>query len=437
MRKADIIIVTITLIALIVAGAFSACQTGHIMKEETSPNIYIRVANWDTDAMPYIPVLIEEFEAAHPGIIVEIIDIPSRDFETRLSIILNGGIDLDAFWIRQGDTTKVLADAGHLADLSCFMRRDGIDLSDFMGLGERFIMNDAIVALPFRFDYYVLFFNKDIFDAVGEPYPNNDMTWGEYEELVARLTHGSGPGKIYGGFFHTWQALVQNWGVQHGQQTIMGPDYSFFRPYYEMVLRMQEAGHIMDFGFLRAGSIHYTSLFYSGTVATMPMGTWFMSMILGRMEDEGLGFNWGISTIPRSPNLPMGYTVGSVTPIAISSASGNKDAAWEFVRFVTSTEGANILAEYFIIPSRAWDNYNEDTLRGIAEASGMPAGALEALYVANISFDRPMESKAPEVNQMLGEIHELIMLGEISIDEGLTEMERLSRIIQTMPTIPR
>ena len=420
---------TVLLIALLVVGLFSSCQSDDLyLPEQTISNTYIRVANWDTDAMPYIPFLIEAFEAAHPGIIVEIIDIPSRDFETQLSIMLNGGSDLDAFWIRQGDTTKVLAEIGHLADLSYFVQRDGIDLADFMGLGERFIINDSLVALPFRFDYYVMFFNKDIFDAKGEPYPSNDMTWDEYEELVARLTYGSGSRKIYGGFFHTWQALVQNWGVQHGQETIMGPDYSFFRPYYEMVLRMQNAGHIIDFGFLRAGSIHYTGPFYSGTVATMPMGTWFMSMILGRMEEEDLGFRWGISTIPRSPDLPVGYTVGSVTPIAINAASDNKAAAWDFVRFVTSAEGADILANYSIIPSRA----NDNTLRIIAEAGGMPENALKALQVNNISLDRPMEANVPEINQMLGEIHELIMLQEISIDEGLAEMERLSRIIQGM-----
>ena len=34
----------------------------------------------------------------------------------------------------------------------------------------------------------MLFYNKDLFDAAGEAYPADDMTWGEYERLAERLT---------------------------------------------------------------------------------------------------------------------------------------------------------------------------------------------------------------------------------------------------------
>ncbi|MEG0649526.1 MAG: sugar ABC transporter substrate-binding protein, partial [Oscillospiraceae bacterium] len=56
--------------------------------------------------------------------------------------------------------------------------------------------------------------------------------------------------------------------------------------------------------------------------------------------------------------------------------------------------------------------------------------ALEALTVKNISFDRPLHTKVGEVNQMLGEQHGLIMLGELTIDEGIAEMEKLSKEIR-------
>ncbi len=386
----------------------------------------IKVANWDTATMVYIEPMIAAFEAANPGIKVEIVDIPSADYTTKLSVMLNGGSDVDAFWIKDGDTTKGIADKGQLADLSAYIEKDGINLADYAGLAERFIMDGKTVALPASTGYYVLYYNKDLFDAAGVAYPSNDMTWAEYEALCEKMTSGEGASKIYGGFLHTWQACVQNWGVQDGQHTILDTDYSFFKPYYEMALRLQDAGYIMDYATLKTGNIHYSSPFLQGSVATIPMGTWFMTTIIQKKTAGESNVNWGIATLPHPEGVEAGWTVGSVTPIAINEASQNKDAAWEFVKFVASEEGAKIYSEGFAIPSRSTD----ETLKALASANGMPEGALEALAVKNISLDRPMMNYVAEVNQMLNEQHGLIMLKELSVDEGLAEMSKLSQDIQ-------
>ena len=407
------------LICLTLAVSFASCAAA-------APGGTIRVANWDSDTMIYLLPIISAFEAANPGITVEIIDIPSADYNQRLNIMLNGGANFDAFWIKDGDTTKGLVDRGQLADLSAYVARDGINLDDFSGLAERFVMDGKTVALPVSTGFYVLFYNKDIFDAAGEPYPSNDMTWADWEAMCERLTSGSGAAKKYGGLLHTWNACVQNWAVQDGKYTIMDTDYSFFKPYYEMALRMQDAGTIMDYGTLRTGNIHYSGPFLSGDIATMPMGTWFITTMIQRIRDGESDVNWGIAALPRPEGVPQGWTVGSVTPFAINAASNNKDAAWEFAKFIASPEGAKLYAEGFAFPSRSTDA----TIEAIATADGMPEGALEALKVTNISLDRPMMDHVLEVNQMLGEQHGLIMLKEVSVDEGLAEMSKLSKEIQ-------
>ena len=60
----------------------------------------------------------------------------------------------------------------------------------------------------------------------------------------------------------------------------------------------------------------------------------------------------------------------------------------------------------------------------------MPEGVSEALTVKNISFDRPMADKVAEIDRMMGEEHSMIMLGEVSIDEGLATMAERSKEIQ-------
>jgi len=407
------------ILLLSVFCVFSACQK----KDE---QMKIRVAHWDVTSNRYITALTEAFKEANPDISIEIIDIPSADYTQRLTVMLNGGSDVDVFWIKDGDTTKSIANRGQLANLANYMKEDKINLRDFYGLADRFIIDNKIVALPASTGYYVMYYNKDIFDNMKIAYPSNDMTWAEWEELAGRLTSGSGNNKIYGGFLHTWQACVQNWGVQDGRHTIIETDYSFLKPYYEMALRMQKAGHIWDYGSLRAGGIHYSSPFLRGSVATMPMGTWFFTTIIERIEKNESNIRWGISTLPRSSHIEKGWTVGSVTPIAMNQASRNKDLAWKFINFITGTEGAKIYASFGQFPGRA----NEETLSLIASLPGMPEGAAQALAVKNISLDRPMELKVGEINQMLGEEHSLIMLEEISVAKGLENMARRSKEIQ-------
>ena len=388
----------------------------------------ITFSAWDVESQAtYIKTLVDAFTAQNPGIEVELVDMPSADYTNNLNINLNGGSAADVFLIKDADTSYSLNEKGQLADLSEFVKRDSVDLTEYNGLAENFSFEGKQIGIPFRTDYNVLYYNKDLFDAAGEAYPSNDMTWTEFEALAKKLTSGSGADKNYGALLHTWQACVQNWAVQDGKNTIMGPDYEFFKPYYEMALRMQnDDKSVPDYASLKTGNIHYSAPFMDGNAAMLPMGSWFMSTMISKVKEGETDVNWGVATIPHPEGLTAGNTVGSTTPIAINEASQNKEAAWEFVRFATGAEGAKVLAEAGQFPGRVDDTL----LKTITSIEGMPEGALEAMQVKGIVLDRPIVPFVNEVNQMLGEEHGLIMLGEASIDDGLATMSERSKEIQ-------
>lgn len=275
---------------------------------------------WDLDATGYLQRLVDAFVEKNPGVEVEIIDTPSADYTSKLNVELNGGAAADVFLIKDADTSYSLNAKGQVADLSEYITRDALDMGMFNGLADHFNFDGQQAGIPFRTDYYVLYYNKAIFDAANVAYPSNDMTWTEFEALAKELTSGTGTDKIYGAYFHTWQALVENWSVQSGEDTIMGPDYEFMRPYYEMILRMQnEDQTIQDYGTLKAGNIAYGSAFQSGNIAMMPMGTWYTANHIEKVTSgETDVTEWGIATIPHPEGTPAGYTVGSTTPIAIN-----------------------------------------------------------------------------------------------------------------------
>lgn len=387
----------------------------------------LKVSMWDLSADAIFSSVIKAFEDANPGVTIEPIDIPSADYGTKLSVMLNGGSDVDVFWVKDADTIYPIANRGQMADMSDYITRDGLDLDIYNGQAKDFNIGGKQIGMPFRTDYYVLFYNKDIFDAAGVAYPSNDMTWSQFEELAKKVTMGEGVDKKYGAYFHTWQACIQNWAVQDGQHTIMDTDYSFFKPYYEMALRMQNDDKTcMDYGTVKTANLHYSGVFSDGSVALMPMGTWFAATMIDKINKGESSVNWGIATLPHPDNVEAGYTVGATTPICINAASPNKDLAWEFVKFVCGPEGAAAVAAQGGVPALL-DN---DTLKTLTSVDGYPEGALEALQVKNMVRDRPVADKVSEVNQMLGEQHSLIMLGESDLDAVLADMGAQSKSIQ-------
>lgn len=387
--------------------------------------VTIKVAHWDSYTEPSTQMLVDGFEAANPNIKVELIDIASGEYSNKLTVMLNGGNDLDVVWVKDPDNTPSIAERGQLEDLTPYIEKDGVDIAAMNG-SDALKLDGKQVALPVSTGFYVLYYNKDIFDAAGVDYPGNDMTWTEFEELAKKVTSGEGNDKKYGALFHTWQACVQNWAVQDGKHTILDTDYSFMKPYYEMALRMQDEGTVMDYSTLKTGNIHYSSVFMEGQCAMMPMGSWFMSTMIEKTKAGETSVNWGVATLPHPDGVEAGWTVGSTTPMGVSAGSKYKDAAWEFVKYCSGEEGAKIYADCGMIPARM----NADTIKALAALDGMPEGLEEALQTKHVAMDRPLEVHSAEVNQMLGEEHSLIMIKELSIDDGLAEMGERSKEIQ-------
>lgn len=438
-------VLSLTLASALAASALAACgstassapassaapagsaASSSVAEGEVSGKLTFSV--WDKDSNAYLQTLADKFVEKNPGVEIDIQDTPAAEYTNKLGIDLNGGAAADVIMIKDADTSLSLAEKGQLEDLTPYIEKDGIDLAMFNGLAENFFLADKQIGVPIRTDYYVLYYNKDIFDAAGVEYPSNDMTWAEFEETAKSLTSGEGNDKVYGAHFHTWQAMVENWAVQDGKNTIMGPDYEFMRPYYEMVLRMQnEDKSVQDYGTLKAGSIAYAGAFQNGNIGMMPMGSWYMAMHSQKVADGETDVkNWGVATIPHAEGVEAGYTVGSTTPLAINAASENKDAAWAFIKFATTDlEGQTILAEAGQIPGGV-----NDELRGILTSQeGMPEGASDALIVKNIVLDRPIVAYVNEVNKMLEEEHGLVMLGESTVDDFITTITERSAEIQ-------
>ena len=143
-------------------------------------------------------------------------------------------------------------------------------------------------------------------------------------------------------------------------------------------------------------------------VALMIEGNWAIGHVEGNFPDV----NFGTRELPtmNGQNGTMVFTVS----YSINSASDNQGAAWEFVNFVTGTEGMRIMAEgATLLPSRGstselMDLYNHDIL---------------APFVAGAAYATPWQAgvTGPIVSREYNNWLPMALSGEMTLQEAMEQ----------------
>ena len=387
---------------------------------------------WDIGSTTYYQPLIDAFEKAHPDVKIEMVDLGSTDYQTVLATELTGsGSDFDVVTVKDVPGYMTLVNKGVLESLDSYIKSAGVDLAQYKGLTDQITVDGKLFELPFRNDFWVLFYNKDIFDKAGIAYPTNDMTFEQYDALARSLAVET-PGKeVYGAHYHTWRSAVQLFGVLDGKNTILEGKYEFLKQYYEMVLNDQEDGICQDYATLKTSGLHYSGAFAQGNVAMMNMGTWFISTLMEKIRTGEYTdcTNWGIVKYPHAEGVEPGSTLATITSLAIPANAPHKDLAWEFINFVSGKDGAEILAKTGTIPA-VMNNTVADL---VSSTEGFPKNdgtSMEALNTSNLYLEMPVNSKSSEIEIVLNEAHDAIMTGSISVDDGIAQMnEKIGAIL--------
>ncbi|MDE5865814.1 MAG: extracellular solute-binding protein, partial [Lachnospiraceae bacterium] len=195
--------------------------------------VNLKWAIWDKDSTPYWNALKDAYEAANPNVTLEMVDLGAADYMTVLATELSGsGSDFDVVTIKDVPGYATLVSKNTLEPLDSYISAAGIDLSQYGGVDKQITVNGSLYELPFRNDFWVVFYNKDIFDAAGVDYPTNDMTFDEYDALARKVADPTFGSQIYGTHYHTWRSAVQLFGVLDGKHSILDGNYDSFKPYY-------------------------------------------------------------------------------------------------------------------------------------------------------------------------------------------------------------
>lgn len=387
--------------------------------------VTLKWAIWDESTTQYWGDIKKEYEATHPGVTIEMVDLGSTDYMTVLATELSGtGTDFDVVTIKDVPGYATLVQKNAIIALDDYIAKDGVDLAKFAGATDQVTVDGKLYELPFRNDFWVIFYNKDIFDRAGVDYPTNDMTWDEYDALARKVTDTTFGAQVYGTHYHTWRSTVQLCAMLDGKHSILDGNYDFVKPFYEMVLNQEADGVCRKYTDLKTEGLHYSAAFSGGDVAMMNQGSWFIATLITNIKsgdyDANLCGNWGLVKYPHAEGVEPGSTLGTITGLAVTSATDTPDAAWDFVKWVSGEDGAAVMASSGNFPAIM----TADVKDMIASMEGFPTDeqSKEALNVSNLYLEVPYGDKVSDINSILDSYHGSIMTGEMTIDEGIAAM---------------
>lgn len=405
-----------------VAGFTMAAALGGTADAQSAEAVTLTWALWDWDKVAFYKPLIEAYTAKNPHVTFEHIDLGSQDYTQMISTQLTGGsTDIDIVTIKDVPGYANLVRAGNIAPLNDFMTEQKIDAAPYGGLIEAMTVDGKVYALPFRSDFWIVYYNKDIFDKAGVPYPTNDMTWKEFDAIAEKLKGGFGSDRVYGALLHTWRSTVQLPGIQDGKQTLVDGDYAFLAPWYERALALQNSGAIPSYASLKTSNTHYSALFFNGTIGMLPMGTWFIGTQIAKVQSgESKSVNWGIVKFPHPEGVEAGTTAAQISGLSVNTNSKKKEAALDFIKFASGPEGAEIVASTGTIPAIR----SQDVAQKIAALQGFPQddNSKAALQAGKSYLEMAVNPNAARIEVVLNRVHDAIMTDNIGIEEGLKEM---------------
>lgn len=119
----------------------------------------------------------DEYEASH-------VYVPFADYEKQLTLGIASG-ELPDLVILDGCSMASFIQLGLFGDIS----DADINWDEYMeGPMESTMLDGKHYGIPFATNCTALFYNKDMFDAAGIAYPDENTTWDEFHEMAKALT---------------------------------------------------------------------------------------------------------------------------------------------------------------------------------------------------------------------------------------------------------
>ena len=334
--------------------------------------------------------IIEAFEKANPGIKIAV-ERSSWEGHWQKKLAETASNTLPDVWeFVPGFGAKWMA-TDQLLDLKPFMDKDAaIDAADFdQGMLDYFRKNGGIYGFPYDRSAYEVFFNKDLFDKAGVPYPKAGWTYADFTAAAAAISKLSdGTTKYFGlsqppdaSALWGWDGIYRGFGA-----ALIGDDGKMNVNNEDGVAALTEFNNLVKDGYApqpepSATDVGSDTIFLGGKAGMQISGGWTISHILNAK------INAGVAPMPMGPKGQSGVKLGGA--FVVSKSTEHPNEAYKFIAFLTSSQGLTwyITDQHSGVPARQSSGKTLDplTLEYVDGMSGY--AAINAVENAFAVFD--------------------------------------------------
>ncbi len=292
--------------------------------------------------------LADAFHEAQDDVRVELRYVPDQaEYRRRLAADFSANVPPDVMLLNYR-RFATFASQGGMQPLDDYLASSAVLKEDqfFSSVIEAFRFDGKLWCIPQNVSSLVIYYNQDLFDAAGLPYPGDDWTWGEFLLAAQRLTidaDGDGRPDQYGvGIEPTlnrlapfiWQAggeLVDD----PANPTRLALDSPAALAALQWFVSLQtEHGVVPDA--VAASAESSESRFQNGTLAM-----YFNSRRGVPTYRTITEFVWDVAPLPRGAQAA---SVLHSDGYCMAARAKNKDAAWRFIEFANSAVGQELIA---------------------------------------------------------------------------------------------
>jgi multiple sugar transport system substrate-binding protein len=295
--------------------------------------------------------IIDAFHQTHPDIQVTRMGIPGGSYYRKLETMIAGGTVPDVMWMGKGFVNFVSRDA--FLDINPYIAKEpAIDVSQyFQQVVDLYRYKGGLYGMPYGFQTDVLYYNKDMFDDAGLPYPDLTWNWDKMVEIAKKLTRDTDGDERtdqfgLGGYY--WALLI----IRQGGGDVLDEETET-----KCLLREQAAIDAMRFiGDLKNKhkvtptiplSEYGTGedeLFKMGKLGMYHSARWLVN---GLREAD---FEWDIALQPKGPTgVRCGWV--SCDGYTVAKRTKHPDAAVKLLKHIVGKASQMRLAKLYATPS--------------------------------------------------------------------------------------
>ena len=347
----------------------------------------------------------------HPNVTIEPVDIGTERFQ-KLMTLIGSGTAPDIIYINEWCYSLAYRDV--LMALDSFIEADeDFDLSYYPeSLLVPLRYEDQLYALPQEVSPYVIYYNKDMFEAAGLEMPTDDWTIDEFYEAAKALTD---PEKnVYGYRYASGADPFLGWLSRAGVDfdtsgtEVQGLDTQEALNALEFLYNLVVVDQISpNPAALTAMGTNADAMFRNQSVAMESMGLW----MLPQYKADPLSFEWDVVRMPMDQNQ---RTKAGILNWGISADTKNPDAAWDLLKFLVGPESMEIVAE----SNMALPATTDEAANQIVLDTHFPENVQAFVdSVPDVDMADQVSIYRTEINTQIQELTDKMLIGESTPEE--------------------